>query len=66
MHLWIFLSTDNVLTLLQYDTGGYQSVELPGLVADIYEKYIYILHTVSCHGSVLQYDTGGYIISVPW
>ena len=22
IHLWIFLSTDNVLTLLQYDTGG--------------------------------------------
>ena len=30
MHLWIFLSTDNVLTLLQYDTQGGQSAELPG------------------------------------
>ena len=30
MCLWIFLSTDNVLTLLQYDTGGGQLVELPG------------------------------------
>ena len=27
--LWIFLSTDNVLTFAQYDKGG-QSVELPG------------------------------------
>ena len=30
MHLWIFLSTDNVLTLQQSGTGGGQLVELPG------------------------------------
>ena len=32
MHLWIFLSIDNILTLEQYGTGwgGGQLVELPG------------------------------------
>ena len=30
MRLWIFLSTDNVLTLQQSGTGGGQLVELPG------------------------------------
>ena len=30
IRLWIFLSTDNVLTLLHYDTWGGQSAVLPG------------------------------------
>ena len=56
MHLWIFLSTDNVLTCLHYATRGGQSVELPGRAEN--------LRNCSCcyHGRVL----GGYIISVPW
>ena len=49
MRLWIFLSTDNVLTLQQYGTscGGGQLVELPG--------WSWNLRNVncSCHGSVL-------------
>ena len=45
--LWIFLSTDNVLTLLHYDTWGGQSAVLPG--------WSWNLRNVncSCCGSVL-------------
>ena len=47
IHLWIFLSTDNVLTLLHYDTWGGQSAVLPG--------WSWNLRNVncSCCGSVL-------------
>ena len=57
IHLWIFLSTDNVLTLLQYDTGGGQSAELPGRAENLRNV------TCSCCGSVL---VGGYIIRFTW
>ena len=47
IRLLIFLSTDNVLTLLQYGTGGGQSVELPGRAENLRNC------SCCCHGSVL-------------
>ena len=45
--LSISLSTDNDLTLLQYDMGG-QSVELPGRVENLRNC------SCRCHGSVVR------------
>ena len=47
--LWIFLSKDNVLLLLQYDTGGGgQSAVLPGKAENLRNV------NCSCHGSVIM------------
>ena len=47
--LWIFLSKDKVLLLLQYDTGGEggQSAVLPGKAENLRNV------NCSCHGSVV-------------
>ena len=65
MRLWIFLSTDNVLTLQQSGTGGHTSKQLVEIFTCTDNVGAVNLRNVnySCHGSVL---VGGYIICVPW
>ena len=45
--LWIFLSKDNVLLLLQNDTMGGQSAVLPGKAENLRNV------NCSCHGTVI-------------